>query len=72
MLPEDFPGNTPENQVFHWKQWLLDIVKRVPDMDVGARNQLRETLEDRQTRTRLPDEAIAVLAAIRDLENGAG
>jgi hypothetical protein len=72
MLPEDFPGDTPEKQVFHWKQWLVDIKKRVPDMDADTRRELRETLEDRQTRTRLPDEAIAVLAELRDFEHGLG
>jgi hypothetical protein len=72
MLPEDFPGDTPEKKVFHWKQWLVDIRKRVPDMDDDAIANIRAALEDRQTRTRLPDEAIELLAEFRDRELGLG
>jgi hypothetical protein len=68
MVPHDFPGEAAAAKVYHWKRWLVMIRKELPRMDSAARSELRETLEDYQTRTRLPDEAIAVLAALRDLE----
>lgn len=47
---------------------VLNHGKQLPSMDPEARAQLRAALEDYQTRTRLPDEAIYVLATLRDLD----
>jgi hypothetical protein len=68
MLPEDFPGSSPAEKVYHWKQWLLALREQVPDMDADTRTRIRTVLEDRQTRTRLPDDAIALLAALRECD----
>jgi hypothetical protein len=72
MLPDDFPGATPAQKLFRWKRWLIDVRKRVPEMDDDAIAHIRAVLEDHQMRTRLPDEAIALLAEFRDRELGLG